>query len=683
MKRYFFLILAVIYFLRCNAADSVSIIVNSPSVGAIRWDAWVGKNGTWQIGPIVERTLGPQKFHYRAPFFSIVKSPDSLIIDGATQEIMDQEIIYARNAGIDYWAYCWYPDGCGLELARKFHQTSFYANDVNWCVILQGFEENISGPAGITLVSDFALENYQKVLDGRPLVYLYSSDITKTGLGKLRTMSMEKTGKEPYVVVMDWSAESASSYCRSIGADAISSYAELGSNNLPFRQIIPPKSISNWESYANLEAIVPWVCTGWNAKPRMESENPWSAYYSDATNCQDASPSDLKEFLSSALQWTIKNREKAEANTLIMYAWNEHDEGYGSICPTLGTDQNPDTSRLTAVKEALNNREKDTIKVPCFNVLINLLDSQSSQPITGATVIINDSSKTTDLTGKVSFGQITSPFRIKTLDPHYELIKYENYSISSDTIITLHLVWKGYTVRFTIKDNLSVTPIRGAKIQFGDQSQVTDPDGSAEFTFKGAGTDFTINKLLYRSETGILDIYSDTTIIISLVRIAIEVKFRLKDGSAPLNEARVIIGSDTLVSNTIGTVVYKSLIPCLSYLYFIQRDGYIPVSGEFNTCNDTVIDLNLQKDISGTIRKPSPDDLKVIQDPLTRTITVATSPGLIRYPFRISDLTGSIVYNGRISGPEMQIDLGRLVPGLYFLSVYVPGHNLCQRFVLK
>lgn len=358
---------AVIFKQDVSNIDSVCFFKNantpvtSPktAIGAIRWDGWVGKKGTWQIGKITERTLGPEKFHYRAPFFSVVISKDSISIDGTTQVVVDKEIAYAKDAGIDYWAYCWYPDGCGLELARKLHQTSAHANDVNWCVILGAFEENISNNYGKTLVDDFARVNYQKVLDGRPLIYLYGSDITRSGLDKLRAMTIAKNLKTPYVVVMDWEATAAANYCNKIGADAISSYAALGNNNRPFADVIPAQSKANWESFAAKKPVVPWVCTGWNPKPRMETPNPWSAYYSDATNCQDATPINIKEFLFSAISWTQTNKTKAVANTIIIYAWNEHDEGYGAICPTLGNDGNPNTERLDAVKEAISIKLKE------------------------------------------------------------------------------------------------------------------------------------------------------------------------------------------------------------------------------------------------------------------------------------------------------------------------------------
>ena len=62
--------------------------------------------------------------------------------------------------------------------------------------------------------------------------------------------------------------------------------------------------------------------------------------------------------LLSGLNWAKTNKNKAVANSIIIYAWNEHDEGFGAICPTLGSDGNPNCERLNAIKEALQTRTK-------------------------------------------------------------------------------------------------------------------------------------------------------------------------------------------------------------------------------------------------------------------------------------------------------------------------------------
>jgi hypothetical protein len=152
---------------------------------------------------------------------------------------------------------------------------------------------------------------------------------------------------------MEWDAESASARCERLGADAISCYATTGKENLPFAEVMPAKSITLWEDYASKKNVVPWICTGWNCRPRMETENPWMKYYSDSTNCLDASPEDIRKFMISGIDWVRDHPGEAEANTVLVYAWNEFDEGYGAICPTLGEDGEPVLDRLHAVRDAL------------------------------------------------------------------------------------------------------------------------------------------------------------------------------------------------------------------------------------------------------------------------------------------------------------------------------------------
>lgn len=81
----------------CPAAEAPR-----PTVGAIRWDAWAGGGGVTRI---MERTLGPQRYHHRLPWFAKVTGTDTVRIAGGAQAIIDREIAFAADAGLDYWAF--------------------------------------------------------------------------------------------------------------------------------------------------------------------------------------------------------------------------------------------------------------------------------------------------------------------------------------------------------------------------------------------------------------------------------------------------------------------------------------------------------------------------------------------------------------------------------------------------
>jgi hypothetical protein len=56
--------------------------------------------------------------------------------------------------------------------------------------------------------------------------------------------------------------------------------------------------------------------------------------------------------LKEALDFVAANPQACPANSVIIYAWNEFDEG-GWLCPTLGANGKPDTSRIEAVGKIL------------------------------------------------------------------------------------------------------------------------------------------------------------------------------------------------------------------------------------------------------------------------------------------------------------------------------------------
>lgn len=84
---------------KCNDTTGETLHDNLPLIGAIRWDGWTG--GNENVNRILHRTLAPKEFHDRIPFFGKEISNDSVQVADSSQQVMDQEIAYAKSANLD------------------------------------------------------------------------------------------------------------------------------------------------------------------------------------------------------------------------------------------------------------------------------------------------------------------------------------------------------------------------------------------------------------------------------------------------------------------------------------------------------------------------------------------------------------------------------------------------------
>ena len=65
-----------------------------------------------------------------------------------------------------------------------------------------------------------------------------------------------------------------------------------------------------------------------------------------------ATPDELAAHVREALEWTQLNRDINPSNAIIIYGWNENDEG-GWLIPTLGSDGQPNEDRIKALAKVL------------------------------------------------------------------------------------------------------------------------------------------------------------------------------------------------------------------------------------------------------------------------------------------------------------------------------------------
>ena len=308
------------------------------AIGAIRWDAWYGEPTSADPGnpdpcTQVERTLSPAKYHWRVPFFGDIGGDGRVSFPEYTQEIFDREMEYAIEAGLDYFAYVWYLNIPGMERAHQYHAASKYSAQVKLCSIFDGnalCKEDVREEIGGMIAQGY----WQTVLDGRPLMFYFSGD----GEGIARDIAAYRAicaglgVPAPYAVVMGGGQEMVSEY----GADALSDYAVGGSGGMRYSRLTFAAARRWNRAWPGGTPMIPCWSAGWNALPRHDNPVSWMEVASDSY-VADGTPEEIARMLAAALRWCKWNPKRAEANAVIGYAWNEHDEG-GWLCPTIKVD---------------------------------------------------------------------------------------------------------------------------------------------------------------------------------------------------------------------------------------------------------------------------------------------------------------------------------------------------------
>ena len=97
--------------------------------------------------------------------------------------------------------------------------------------------------------------------------------------------------------------------------------------------------------------MVPLATAGWDPRPRIETPTPWHDYGSAAYYHAPPTPQELAQHLQAALDWLKAHPQTAVANAVLIYAWNEFDEG-GWLATTLAEG----AARLDAIQGVLSKR---------------------------------------------------------------------------------------------------------------------------------------------------------------------------------------------------------------------------------------------------------------------------------------------------------------------------------------
>lgn len=359
-------------------AQPAQAVTPPPTVGVIRWDGWYSNPPNSQ-----ERLMTPTKWQKRLPFFAqILNSGATVTVREDSQAVIDREIQYAHAAGINYWAFDYYAPADlnpgavwgDPEYGLHLYLTSPYMNEINFSLILLG------GPALGTkadwttktvprIVTLLQKPTYQKVKGApptRPLIYVFniantiaqfgSQTLARAAFDALRQAAKAAGLSDPYIVGLAFNLSTDAPKIKALGLNAVSSYDAIILSGifqqLPYKRLAQ-SNVAFWnQALTKGLKIVPPVSVGFDPRPVMATKVGYNRYKNTPYYAQ-GTPQEIAANLKNALYWTSHHAAAADANTILVYAWNENAEG-GWLTPML--DPTLGNARLNAIGGVLNAR---------------------------------------------------------------------------------------------------------------------------------------------------------------------------------------------------------------------------------------------------------------------------------------------------------------------------------------
>lgn len=323
-------------------------------VGVINWDCSLPAET--YFGYYQTRTLSPKRFRKYTPYYADIINENKIAYHTRTAPELERELSYAIRAGIDYFAYVFYPEvgsrehisltysDCShrvyeLNYARRMHEASALRDQIGIAAIVAAHP---FADADIReLVELFKAPCYEKIGD-RPLVYIFRGTRVDV-IERIRQACVGEGVTAPFFVAMV-GEELIKAEDNYESVDALSAYACLKSGITEYRELCDEMISKNRERLNKCRYVIPHYTVGWDPSPRIDVPSPWVGY-EDADYASIANADELSLGARRLAEWIKGEARDSFIGHIMTFAWNEFEEG-AWICPTYNDDLSINEERI-------------------------------------------------------------------------------------------------------------------------------------------------------------------------------------------------------------------------------------------------------------------------------------------------------------------------------------------------
>ena len=184
---------------------------------------------------------------------------------------------------------------------------------------------------------------------------------------------------------------------------------------------------------------------------------------------------------------------------------------------------------------------------------------------------------------------------------------------------------------------------------YGDTMAVS----KAELDLNG----FLLNASGYHSQSGHMEIESDTVLVYRMKPTHADIKFWLEENEHPLTMVSVRIGEEEIITSSLGLAKFTNLPTEISYHYIIEKDAYFSVEDQVYLFMDTVFQIQLQK-LNTLVSSSEKPGFIFWPNPAKDHLNVSLSNGSRPVQIRMVNVLGSQVSEIELTGQNNYQTIG-------------------------
>ncbi len=323
------------------------------------------------------------------------------------------------------------------------------------------------------------------------------------------------------------------------------------------------------------------------------------------------------------------------------------------------------------------------LQAELYEVSLKIMGGWNNSEIANASVFLGSMSKTTTISGEVKFNEVsfnTYEIRVELENGVSQIFK--NIEIYSDTSMVLVVDEPTFDVRFLIENLYTKQSIYETRVTLTHISKLTNNEGIAVFSITEGIHNIEIVHPKYSIITDSVQIYSDTLFNYRLLPAFSTIKFKLSEGTTPVNKALVKINDDEQLSNSLGSAFFKDYSAFKTYNYHIEKDNYRTIDGNIFLVNDTTIDIQMEVKPTSVSDISVDDGFLIWPNPAVNFIYFRVPVGFSKGVAQVLDMKGNIINSFPLNkSKNHEFSVKKLPVGSYLLNIVTSEWQINKVFI--